>query len=252
MFHRFLPRELAMPGMFAEKRALVTGGSSGIGWAIALALAEADCHVTVTGVDLPEPRALEATDKAILARELDVSDSAAVKKTLERFDRLDILVNCAGIILRDGAEHDPDAFERVIDVNLNGTMRMCAACKPLLSERGGCVLNMASMLSFFGSGHVPAYSASKGGIAQLTKSLAIAWAPEGIRVNALAPGWIRTALTRPLVEDEARNAAIVDRTPLGRWGRPEDLIGPALFLCSPASAFVTGVIMPVDGGYSIA
>jgi NAD(P)-dependent dehydrogenase (short-subunit alcohol dehydrogenase family) len=108
------------------------------------------------------------------------------------------------------------------------------------------------MLTFFGSGFVPAYSASKGGIAQLTKSLAIAWAGKGIRVNAIAPGWIETAMTQPLVEDAARRQAILERTPLGRWGQPEDIAGAALFLCSPAAAFITGTILPVDGGYSIA
>jgi NAD(P)-dependent dehydrogenase (short-subunit alcohol dehydrogenase family) len=140
----------------------------------------------------------------------------------------------------------------VIDINLVGTMRMCAAALPLLKDSRGCVLNIASMLSFFGSGLAPAYSASKGGIAQLTKSLAIAWAAHGIRVNALAPGWIETPLTRPLIDDPARRQAIIDRTPMGRWGKPEDVTGAALFLCSPAAAFITGAVLPVDGGYSIA
>lgn len=113
-------------------------------------------------------------------------------------------------------------------------------------------MNTASMLSFFGSGFVPAYSASKGGVAQLTKSLAIAWAAEGIRVNAVAPGWIETPMTQPLVENAERSQPILDRTPLRRWGHPEEIAGPVLFLCSPAAAFMTGVVMPVDGGYSIA
>ena len=116
----------------------------------------------------------------------------------------------------------------------------------------GSILNIASMLSFFGSGFAPAYSASKGGIAQLTKSLAIAWAPDSIRCNALAPGWIATPLTQALREDEDRSRAIVERTPMRRWGRPADVSGPALFLLSPAAAFITGAILPVDGGYSIA
>ena len=107
------------------------------------------------------------------------------------------------------------------------------------------------MLSFFGGGLVPAYTASKGGIAQLTKSLAIAYAPDGIRVNAIAPGWIATALTQGLQEDPAREAVILGRTPMGRWGRPEDITGPALFLASPAAAFITGAVLPVDGGYLI-
>src|SRR5690349_18173402 len=131
-------------------------------------------------------------------------------------------------------------------------MRVCAAARPLLAASRGAIVNTASMLSFFGSGYAPAYSASKGGVAQLTKSLAIAWAPQGVRVNAIAPGWIETPLTAPLIADAAKRDAITARTPLGRWGRPADVTGAALFLASPAAAFITGVILPVDGGYSIA
>jgi 2-dehydro-3-deoxy-D-gluconate 5-dehydrogenase len=130
-------------------------------------------------------------------------------------------------------------------------MRLCSAARELLFASRGCVINIASMLSFFGSGQAPAYSASKGGVVQLTKSLAIAWAPHGVRVNAIAPGWIETALTAPLVSDPAKRDAITARTPLGRWGQPADVAGAALFLASPAAAFITGVILPVDGGYSI-
>jgi NAD(P)-dependent dehydrogenase (short-subunit alcohol dehydrogenase family) len=119
----------------------------------------------------------------------------------------------------------------------------------MLKESGGCIVNLASMLSFFGGGLVPAYSASKGGIAQLTKSLAIAYAADGIRVNAVAPGWIATPLTRALQENEERSRAVLDRTPLGRWGRPEDVGQVAAFLCTPAAAFMTGAVVPVDGGY---
>lgn len=197
-------------------------------------------------------RATAATGDTVDAVTLDVSNVADVERVVGSLASLDVLVNCAGTIRRGGAEHDPTVFAEVIDVNLNGTMRVCAAALPLLEKSRGCVLNIASMLSFFGSGFVPAYSASKGGIAQLTKSLAIAWADRGIRVNAIAPGWIETAMTQPLVEDAARRQAILDRTPLGRWGKPEDIAGAALFLCSPAAAFITGAILPVDGGYSIA
>ena len=130
-------------------------------------------------------------------------------------------------------------------------MRLCTACRPLLARQGGSIVNVASMLSFFGGGLVPAYSASKGGIAQLTKSLAIAWATDGIRVNAIAPGWIATALTQGLQDDPARSEAILSRTPLKRWGTPQDLTGAVIFLCSPAAAFVTGTVLPVDGGYLI-
>jgi NAD(P)-dependent dehydrogenase (short-subunit alcohol dehydrogenase family) len=163
-----------------------------------------------------------------------------------------VLVNAAGCILRGGREFDPEGFAEVVDVNLAGTMRVCTAARELLFGSRGCVINLASMLSFFGSGYVPGYSASKGGVVQLTKSLAIAWAPQGVRVNAIAPGWIETPMTAPLVADPARRDAIIARTPLGRWGQPADVAGAALFLASPAAAFITGIVLPVDGGYSAA
>lgn len=235
------------------RQALVTGGTSGIGQAISLALAAGGCRVLATGLTAAEVDRFRATaTNPMDAVTLDVSDAADVEQVVGSLSSLDILVNCAGTIRRGGAEHDPAVFAEVIDVNLNGTMRVCAAALPLLEQSRGCVLNIASMLSYFGSGFVPAYSASKGGVAQLTKSLAIAWADRGIRVNAIAPGWIETAMTQPLVEDAARRQAILDRTPLGRWGKPEDVAGAALFLCSPAAAFITGTILPIDGGYSIA
>jgi NAD(P)-dependent dehydrogenase (short-subunit alcohol dehydrogenase family) len=234
---------------FKTRRALVTGGTSGLGRSIALGLAELGCSVRVTGLTSAEVAQFRATEN-VTASQLNLSDAEAIRQLASELSALDILVNCAGMILREGREFQPEAFAEVIDVNLNGTMRICAACKPLLQQRQGCVLNIASMLSFFGSGSVPAYSASKGGIAQLTKSLAIAWATEGIRVNAIAPGWIKTPLTKALYENETTRRTIVERTPLKRWGEPNDVIGAALFLCSPAAAFITGAILPVDGGYS--
>jgi NAD(P)-dependent dehydrogenase (short-subunit alcohol dehydrogenase family) len=237
-----------------SKQVFISGGTSGIGRAIALAFADAECQVLATGVSRAEIDAADLAEakSAIRCEILDVRSAGQIDQLMASLPRLDVLVNCAGIIRRGGAEHDPVEFAEVLDVNLTGTMRLCTAARPLLQASQGCVLNTASMLSFFGSGVAPAYSASKGGIAQLTKSLAIAWAADGIRVNAIAPGWIETPLTAPLIGDPARRQAIIDRTPLGRWGRPADVVGAALFLCSPAAAFITGVILPVDGGYSIA
>ena len=241
-------------GKDSRRSILVSGGSSGIGAAIAHAFAAAGCRVFATGASQAEVAAAQK-DKAFAAidlRVLDVRDGAAVQALLETIDTLDVLVNCAGTIRRGGAEHDPEVFAEVLDINLSGTMRVCTAARSKLAARRGCIVNTASMLSFFGAGLVPGYSASKGGIAQLTKSLAIAYAAEGIRVNAVAPGWIATPLTEPLHSDPARSDPIVARTPLGRWGTPEDVAGPVLFLASPAARFVTGVILPVDGGYLIA
>ena len=238
------------PFDFSGKSVLVTGGTSGIGAAVTDAFRQAGATVMATGAFQHELDALPPA-AAQQARVLDVRDPAAIAEMFAELPALDILVNCAGIILR-GEEHDPEVFAQVVDINLNGTMRMCSAARPLLAASGqGAIVNLASMLSIFGGGLVPGYSASKGGIAQLTKSLAIAYAPDRIRVNAVAPGWIATPLTSALREDDARSQAILARTPLGRWGRPEDIAGPALFLCSPAAGFITGTILNIDGGYSI-
>ncbi|MBI3503297.1 MAG: SDR family oxidoreductase [Proteobacteria bacterium] len=232
-----------------KRHVLVTGGTSGIGEGIARHLAANGWRVTVTGLT-PAEAAAFAPDPAISATALDVTDDAAVAALFAKTDALGGLVNCAGTIQRAGAEFTVEGFRRTIEVNLVGTMRMCLAARPLLAASKGAIVNTASMLSYFGSPFVPGYSASKGGIVQLTKSLAAAWAADGIRVNAIAPGWIDTALTKPLVEDPARSAAILGRTPMDRWGKPEDLGGAVAFLLSDGAKFVTGTTLPVDGGYS--
>lgn len=230
------------------KQALITGGARGIGFGIAEAMLAAGYQVAVTGLTEAEVAAVPARDHLRPVR-LDVTDDADVARCLGGLTRLDALVNCAGIILRDGQEFTISGFQKVIDVNLTGTMRMCVAAKPFLEKQKGAIVNTASVWSFFGGGLVPAYTASKGGVAQLTKALAVAWAPD-IRVNAIAPGWVETELTKGAREDAARSDAIVARTPFGRWGKPDDIGGAVVFLCSEGAGFVTGTVLPIDGGYT--
>jgi len=239
-----------LPKRFSNKVVLLTGGTSGIGLGIANAFANQGARVIATGATREEVDQAKSMNSKIDFKQLNVSTSENVQDFFENIDTLDVLINCAGIIKRE-LEHDPEVFQEVINVNLNGTMRACSAARDFLKETNGSIINIASMLTFFGGGLVPAYSASKGGIAQLTKSLAIAYASDQIRVNAIAPGWIKTPLTTALQEDENRANAILSRTPMNRWGEPEDLAGPAMFLASDDAKFITGSIIPVDGGYMI-
>jgi len=234
--------------LFKGKTAVVSGGTQGIGRGIAEALAQLGARVHAAGLASQDGRAYGSD--LISEASLDVTSEEQVQAFAAATPSIDILVNCAGIILRR-EEFKLPVFERVLDVNLTGTMRMCETLRPALAASGGCIDNTASMLSFFGGGLVPGYAASKGGVAQLTKSLAIAYAEDGIRVNAVAPGWIATPLTQALQDDESRSRPILDRTPLKRWGTPEDVAQAVIFLSSGAAAFMTGVIMPVDGGYMV-
>lgn len=231
--------------------AFVAGGTGAIGGAIAGALGEAGYRVILGGIEA----GTAAETAGFEARALDVTDPGSIAEALSGLDRLAVLINAAGITAREGREFDPAVFARVIEVNLTGAMRLAMAAEPLLraaSDRpgGAAVVNVCSMLSFLGSPTVPAYAASKGGLLLLTKSLAGAWGRSGIRVNAVAPGYIETDLTAPLHGDADQRARIEARTPMGRWGRAEEVGGAVVFLCSGQAGFVTGGVIAADGGYS--
>jgi 2-deoxy-D-gluconate 3-dehydrogenase len=234
-----------------DRVALVTGASAGLGEAIAVALAEAGAQVCCHG----NTRSPKSTGMAhAITGDLSKPDTPKklVAQTLERFGRLDILVNNAGTIRRAPAvDYSEDDWSAVIEVNLSSVFRLSQVAGRHMIETGrrGKIVNIASLLSFQGGITVPAYAASKGGVAQLTKALANEWAKHGINVNAIAPGYMRTANTAALQADETRNRQILDRIPAGRWGEPEDLAGAAVFLSSSASDYINGHVLVVDGGW---
>jgi NAD(P)-dependent dehydrogenase (short-subunit alcohol dehydrogenase family) len=234
---------------FSGAQVVVIGASrGGIGAAIARAFQDAGAEVAITGAeDAPTP---EDCDRFRYTR-LDVTDTDAVRAFAAGMPRADILVNCAAITVR-GQEMEPGFFSHVVDVNLTGSFRCAEAFHDKLAERGGCVINVASMYARFGSPRNPAYGASKAAVEQLTKSLAIAWASDGIRVNAVAPGFIVTEQSARARTDPAFVTAVEARTPMARWGLPGDITGAVLFLASSAAAFMTGACLPIDGGYSVA
>ena len=240
------------------KTALVTGAASGLGAAIALGLAEAGASVACHG---NRRHAHETTEKIKSLGRKSVSFTADLSKP-EGADSLyesvsttmgepDILVNNAGTIHRDAAEsYDLQAWMTVLQVNLNSVFRLCQlAGRSMLARQQGKIINIASLLSFQGGIRVPAYAASKGGVAQLTKALANEWAQRNVQVNAIAPGYFRTENTSALQKDEVRNRQILERIPAGRWGEPDDIAGTAVFLASRASDYLTGEVLVVDGGW---
>lgn len=231
------------------KHAVIIGGTRGIGAGIGDVLRSKGWRLTATGVGADEVAAYAKAHPNDTAVQLDVRDTSAVNAFFGALDNLQGLANCAGILVR-GAEYEIETFETVIDINLTGTMRCCLAAQPLLAASGGAIVNTASMLSYFGGPLVPAYSASKGGVAQLTKALAGKWAADGVRVNAVAPGWIATEMTQALQDDPARSGPILGRTPMDRWGQPTEVGALAAWLLSEEATFITGAVYPVDGGYS--
>ncbi len=233
--------------MSEQKIAIVVGGGTGIGRASAEALAEKGWSVHAFGrdkdADLPSTISFEM---------LDVTDDAALSALAARFPKLHGLVNSAGIILHDGKEFEGDGFRKVMDVNLGGTERASVLLRDSLAAGGGAIVNIASVWSAFGSSRNPAYAASKGAVVSLTRSHAVAFAPLGVRVNAVAPGWIETQLSSRARTDPARSGAITQRIPMGRWGVPRDVGDVVAFLLSSDARYVTGTVLPVDGGYCIA
>ena len=243
--------------------ALVTGGNGGLGLGMALGLAEAGAQIVVVARNAEKTATalsrIEATGVKALGLTADISResdiTAMVAKTIEVFGRLDILVNNAGMVVRKEPQHlTTDEWDQVLDVNLRGTFMAAKAAYPHMQRQGGGkIINIGSMFSIFGGGGSGApYSASKGGVVQLSKSLAVAWAKDNIQSNAILPGWFMTELTSDVpVNQPERYDMISRRIPTGRWGEPEELKGAAVFLASPASDYVTGAVLTVDGGYSV-
>jgi NAD(P)-dependent dehydrogenase (short-subunit alcohol dehydrogenase family) len=238
------------PGLFAGKTVLVSGASGGLGIAMARGFAQLGASVIATGTSAAklDTSASDPANAGIRFAQLDVRDTAAVTAFGAGLPRLDILVNAQGIA-RPVDEWDEATFLDVMDVNLNSAFRLAMAVLPQLTAAQGAVVNVASMLSYLADADVPAYTASKTGIVGLTRAMAHRYGASGVRFNAVAPGYHRTDMTRALWEDPAAEARIAARSALKRWGDADDIVGAVLFLCSPAAAFVTGVTLPVDGGY---
>lgn len=235
---------------FRGKAALVTGGADGIGLAVARAFRAAGAEVTVTGTK-PAAGAYAQDLSGFRFHRMSAADPETVDALAAATGPLDVLVNNAGTAIRGAEALTPEGFSRNVEINLNAVYRLSHALREKLAARRGCIVNVASMTSYAGAPRIPGYGASKAAIVSLTWTLAQLWAPHGIRVNAVAPGWIETKLTGPTRDAPGVSDAILARTPMGRWGKPEEMAGPVLFLASAeAAGFVTGVTLPVDGGYS--
>jgi NAD(P)-dependent dehydrogenase (short-subunit alcohol dehydrogenase family) len=228
--------------------AIVTGGGTGLGQASVRQLLADGFHVWSLGMDVEDT----IDDPAHEHIHFDVTDRGAIASFAARFDGVDALINAAGTILHEGRELTDEGFGKVMEVNLSGTQAMCFAFEAAVKARRGSVVNFASMWSIFGSGRNPAYSASKGAVASLTRALAAGWGRDGVRVNAVAPGWIDTRMSVAAMANPERAGPIMARIPTGRWGQPLEVGAVVGFLVSPAASYINGVVLPVDGGYSIA
>lgn len=231
--------------LFKEKVVLVSGGTSGIGQSTAEFFARHGAKVVAIGLGAHQTKVAPGVDLDL--REVNVTDDEALKKVIGSLDRLDILVPAAGGTMGD-KEVEWEAFNQVLSVQLQAVYRLINLSYPLLAKQGGSIINIASMFSFFGGGKLVAYAAAKGGIVQLTKSLAEAYAPDNIRVNAVAPGWIATPLLEK-IDDQAKRDRLLSRTPMKRFGTAEEVSKAIAFLASDAASFISGVVLPVDGGY---
>ena len=228
-------------------QAVVIGGIGGIGLAVVRLFRELGATVVATGIEA-DVATSDLGDEGITVEALDVTDDAALAAFAGRCGPTDALVNCAGILRRD-EEFEIDVFRKVVDVNLTGTFAACVAFKANLIAKGGSIVNIASMNAYAALPRIPAYCASKGGVVMVTKSLALAWAGDGIRVNAVAPGFIETAINAEGRKDAAHYRRIADRTALGRWGQPDEVAGTVVYLSMPAARYVTGTVYAVDGGF---
>ena len=234
----------------AGRTVVVTGGSGGIGNGIARAFAGQDAVVHVTGTRAGAADYDAGSLDGLTYHRLDVTDDAAVA-AFSPAESIDVLVNSVGTVAYGRAEYDPAVFAKVIDVNLNGVMRCCARFCAALAQARGCVVNVGSTSSFIATPGQPAYGASKGGLVTLTRSLADAWAAQGIRVNGIAPGLVATKLTEATWGRDDVYERTLRAIPLGRWGTPEDMGAAALFLASPLASYVTGQMLLVDGGQTL-
>jgi len=248
------------PFDLSDRVAVVTGGNGGIGLGMARGLAAAGARIVVAGRNVQKSQQavdrLQQEGAQALALPVNVTDEASVGELFEQCaalcGRIDILVNNAGTnIRRPPQDCSASDWHTVVDANLTSTFLCSRAAYPHLKRGGGKILNVGSMMSVFGAPYAPAYAASKGGVVQLTKSMATAWAADNIQVNAILPGWIDTELTQAARRQvDGLNERVLARTPAGRWGKPDDLAGVAVFLCSAASDFITGATLAVDGGFS--